>query len=164
MDTNPILAELSDGDISKLVAVAQLQTLQPGDAIIREGVMTPHLFVLLAGALEVTVGTPAKQLAVLYPGELVGEMSFVDSRVSSAVVKAKERSDVLCIPRADVEKLITEDPAMGARLFRGIARLVVRRLRSTIQRLNTGNTASANAEVQLDRRLLDRLSARFAGK
>lgn len=164
MDTapqaNPILAELHDADVAKLVSGGEVRTLAKGEEIIREGVMTPSLFVLLSGSLEVFAGSPMKHLSDLYPGELVGEMSFVDARVSSAIVRARETSEVLAISRAHIEQLMTSDPAMGARFYRGIARLVVRRLRTTIRHLGYGEKPQPRAEVVLDRRLLAQLSAR----
>ncbi len=160
METNPILAELTDSDLSKLAALGEMRVLSKGDAIVREGVETPDLFLVLEGSLSVTVGSPPTHLATLYPGEIVGEMSFVDSRASSAIVKAEEASHVLAISRSRLEQLLSEDTAMGARFFRGIARLVVRRLRTTIRHLSYGEAPKPRVEVQVDRRLLEKLSQR----
>jgi CRP/FNR family cyclic AMP-dependent transcriptional regulator len=159
METNPILGELTDADIAKLVSAGELRHIPTGIDIIREGVETPCLYILLSGKLSVSAGRPMKHLADLHPGELVGEMSFVDQRSSSAIVKAVEASDVLAIPRDEVELMIERDPAMGARFFRGIARLVVRRLRSTILHLGY-NQMAATPEVQIDRRLLQSIARR----
>lgn len=162
MASNPILSELEDGDVAKLIAAGKVRRLVVGEEIIREGVETPSLFILLSGKLSVTAGKPPKQLAELYPGELVGEMAFVDQRSSSAVVKCVEAGEVLAIPRDAVEAMMLNDPAMGARFFRGIARLVVRRLRSTIMHLGYGQSEPGSPHVQIDRRLLKALEGRGA--
>lgn len=153
-ETNPILAELSDSDVAKICDAATILSVAPGQEIISEGVECPYLYVLVSGELQVFAGSPIKHLADLFPGELVGEMSFVDHRVSSAIVKAKLPSEVLAIPRARIEALILQDPALGTRFFRGISRLVVRRLRSTIRHLGYNEAPKPGIGVQLDPRVL----------
>jgi len=157
-ETNPILAELTDADIAALCRQAVTRVVQSGEEIISEGVECPFLYVLISGELQVFAGSPSKHLADLFPGELVGEMSFVDHRVSSAIVRAKVHSEVLAIPRAHIESLIVADAAMGTRFFRGIARLVVRRLRTTIRHLGYGESPKPALEVRLDRRVLEQVA------
>lgn len=160
MNSNPILAELTDLDISRLVAAGEVRAVEPGVEIIREGVETPWLFILVSGKLEVEAGLMHTHLADLYPGQLVGEMAFVDKRASSAVVRVKEASSLLAISRPAIEALITSDPSFGVRFFRGIASLVIRRLRSTIRTLAYHEPEEPNSEIVVDRRFLDAIAAK----
>lgn len=158
MHTNPILTELTNQDIERLVAAGVVRDVSVGTEIIKEGVETPWLFILMAGKLEVEAGLMHTHLADLYPGQLVGEMAFVDKRASSAVVRVKEPSKLLAISRADVEHLIATDPTFGVRLFRGIASLVIRRLRSTIRTLAYHEVEEPSSEVVVDHRFLEAIA------
>ena len=67
--------------------------------MVRQGEPINDVYVLLDGRLSVrSKAPPVGELAQLSSGEVVGEMSFLDSRPPSATVTAIEKSYVLVIP------------------------------------------------------------------
>src|SRR5216684_3270668 len=95
------LATLNDSDIDWMVAVGEKRDIRNGAVLIQEGKAIDSMFIVLDGRLSVTVAAMGdRQVAALMCGEVVGEMSFIDSHPPSASVKAEEKSSVLAISKA----------------------------------------------------------------
>jgi CRP-like cAMP-binding protein len=85
------------------------------------------LFIVVAGELEVVRG--GQRRAVLRPGDLVGEIAFIDGRPRSAAVCALGAAEVQRIRPADVEALAGRDPTIALRFVWEVARIPAARLR-----------------------------------
>ena len=81
---------------SALLAQCSYRELEDGDSLLSIDKENHHLYIVIRGRCAVQLGhydeTP---LATVEPGECVGEMSIIDSRVPSATVKADEPTLVL---------------------------------------------------------------------
>ena len=131
-----LLGELDDDDIDWMIARGNRQTVMAGTVLIHEGQPINHLFILLEGSLSVTVAAAGRQeIASLLSGDIVGEMSFVDTRLPSATVMAKQESLVLCIDREELANKLKLDVAFAARFYRALAISLSTRLRVTVNRL-----------------------------
>ena len=86
-----------------------------GKTQVREGQTLDSVFVRLDGELAVTTGS--KQIATLYAGEVVGEISFVDSLPPLAT--AKDR----------LERKMDTDKKFAANFYHAIAIFLADRLR-----------------------------------
>src|SRR5512134_1051539 len=74
--------ELTDEQLRTLAPYITFRELADGDVLVAEGTSDNHLYVLLNGALGVVrnAGKPdAITLFGLSPGDLVGELSFIDA-------------------------------------------------------------------------------------
>lgn len=132
-----ILGELSDRDVDWLVQVGKKTPVNAGATLIEEGCPVDTLYVLLEGALVVTISAlEGRQIARLACGEVVGEMSFVDAYPPSATVRTLDDSLVLAIPRAALSEKLQSDEGFGCRFYRALAVLLSRRLRGTVQQLS----------------------------
>jgi CRP-like cAMP-binding protein len=108
--------------------------------LIRQGHPIDEVFLVLDGMLSIrTDKTGDADIARLRFGEVVGEMSFVDSRPPSASVCAIEPSAVLAIPRSVLEKKLDGDMPFAARFYRALAIFLSDRLRSTVGMLGYGH-------------------------
>lgn len=131
-----ILGVLDDDDVDWLIEAGQRQELQPGQVLIREGDPCEHIYLILDGGLEVTVAALSDQpIARLATGEVVGEMSFVDSQPPSATVSALEPSIVLAISCLQLRQKLQQDIWFASRFYRAMAILLSSRLRSTVKHL-----------------------------
>ena len=76
-------------------------------------------------------------LAALVPGDIVGEISFLEgpSGRATATVVASSAVDLIILSEADLDRLIEDRPATAARLYKALALLLARRLQATSQRL-----------------------------
>jgi CRP-like cAMP-binding protein len=124
-----ILGELQDSDLQWLLDSGRSVRLASGATLIREGVPLSELFIVVEGKLSVTKS--AHELARLGAGEVVGEMSMIDSSPPSATVRAEQESVVYAIPQERLRSRLRTDPGFGARFYRALCRFLVHRLART---------------------------------
>ena len=164
-----ILSELADADVDWMVQSGAKETYSAGAVLIHEGKQLEVLFLLLEGRLSVSLAAAGgKEIAVLQSGEILGELSFLDSRPPSASVTALDEVTVLSIPRAKLTAKLEQDSGFAARFYRALGVFLASRLRKTQQRLGYGGTQILDDEVQhedeLDPELLNNIAlagARF---
>ena len=77
-----VMGILNDEDVEWLASRGRRLGVQKSEVLIREGQPVDALFILLDGSLDVSAG--GHQVATLLSGEIVGEISFVDSNPPSA--------------------------------------------------------------------------------
>lgn len=163
-----ILALLADEDIDWLVSVGEKQDIPAGGTIVTEGETIREIYIVLAGRFSVVVGEQRQKLADLAAGEMVGEISLIDSRPPTATVTAAENSVVLHVSQSAVHARLRSNQAFAARLYKAIAVFLAQRLRHTVMSMGYAESRildeGAEAQDEIDPELLDSLSlagARF---
>ena len=150
-----ILGQLSDDDIEWLIENGTRRAISPETVIIEERGALHEMFIVLDGRFSVTVSALGDQeVASLGAGELVGEMSFVDSRPPSATVTAVEESSVLTVDREELAERLEEDEGFASRFYRAVAVFLADRMRGTVARLGY----SGDEELDEDTEYEDELS------
>jgi CRP/FNR family cyclic AMP-dependent transcriptional regulator len=83
---------------------------EPYTVICHEGDPSSDLYFLKSGKLMICMinGTEVKSLAIINPGEFIGELSFFDGRPRSSHIVAIEKCTVIQIPK---QELIGELPS-----------------------------------------------------
>jgi len=140
------LGILDDRDVDWLIRNGRKMTVAPGTLLIEQGKATDWLYFVLDGAFEVYTRTTPR-IAVLKAGEVVGEISFVDSRPPVASVRAEVESKTGAIPRSALTKKLQEDVGFAARFYQSVAVFLADRLRTT--------TGSLGTPLQLDESIED---------
>lgn len=131
-----LLGELNDDDIDWLIQTGTRQEVPAGTILIREGKPIDALYILLTGSFTVSVAVlQNREVARLHSGEVVGEMSFLDSRLPSATVQAIEDSLVLSIPRRELAAKLRQDVGFAYGFYRALAILLSNRLRRIVNQL-----------------------------
>ena len=92
-----ILGELEDSDLQWLFDAGKPRYVTANTQIIQEGSPLDSLFIVVDGKLS--VARLGRELARLGAGEVVGDMSLLDSRPPSATVTALQDSMVFSIPQ-----------------------------------------------------------------
>jgi len=128
-----LFAGLSEDMLALLSSELKCEMVAPGQRMIEEGELATHLFVVLSGEVEVLHkggGDHDVRVALLGPGDWVGEMAILDVQPRSASVRALAPSALVRMTAADVRRLFYER-AMDqyALLVMNIARELSRRLR-----------------------------------
>ena len=144
-----ILGELHDTDIEWMAENGAKRHISEGTVLIREGEPVVALFILLDGRLVVSAGD-GTEIASLFPGEMVGEISFVDSRPPMASVIAAQDSRTLAIPRNILNARLERRPEFAARFYRALAVFLADRLRTTTGRLGYGNAPADDVDELAD--------------
>lgn len=156
-----ILGELADSDVEWLASVAEKQVVDEAAILVREGTQISQIFVLLEGQLSVRTGSNGFEVNRLFPGELIGELSFLDSRPASATVVAATRSTVACIARTALDTKLQHDLGFASRFYRALGVFLAHRLRrqTVIQTRRSSTDSDVNEELgfedEIDPKLLD---------
>ncbi len=108
---HPLLSELAPPDLAELIGVAEVRHLGPGEEVIEQGSAAEAIFLIAAGALEVT--RDGTHLATLRRGAIFGEMALLTASPRTARVAALETAVVLDLDREAVEGLAARNPAVA---------------------------------------------------
>jgi diguanylate cyclase len=127
--------------LAPLFQKAELVTLKQGERLLSPGIINEHVYIIVSGHLSVQV-TPSnldEPIAILSPGECVGEMSvLVDSMVSAYVI-ATTNSQLLSIDYASFWSLLN-----------GSSEAARNMLNILVQRIRLGNEIIADSLLQHD--------------
>lgn len=155
-----IFGLLTDEDIEWMVRAGTEHRYKPGDIVITEGKQTKDVVLLLKGEFVVTA-RGAGELARLGAGEIVGEMSLVDSAPPSATVTANGECYVLLLDKVALLGKLEADAPFGCRFYHALAIFLADRLRAA--RTGPGNESGVGDNVidrdELDSNVLDNITS-----
>jgi CRP/FNR family cyclic AMP-dependent transcriptional regulator len=152
------LGTMDDQDIEWIVRNGRKRNVPTATRIIEEGESTDSLFFILSGEFRVTAGSGQHVLAYILPGEILGEISFVDSRPPSATVTATEDSEVGAVPVAKLKRKLEEDSSFAARFFKSMAVALADRLRAHRSLGGSSAAFKTSADNEMSPELLDIVS------
>jgi hypothetical protein len=125
------LEYLTQNDWALIVDRAKRSCFRKGDTLIQQGKQTKTVYLLVRGTARVEA--PSKALvAHIAPGQVCGEMAFLENSVASATVTAEEDLEVCAIEWAALLDLFELFPHLGSRFYRSLAVNLSRRLRDQI--------------------------------
>lgn len=113
---------LSNDELKRLVAVARRTSTSAPLPLIHELTPSDACYILLRGEVGVYVGT--QLVAVLGPGEVVGEAALQRGKLRSATVTTTGPAEILRIERDDLVRLFNEMPALRKIMRASITRHV----------------------------------------
>jgi len=122
----------------RLKDIGEPATVAAGTVLIGEGDQDRTLYVLESGSLTVTQRTAhgEQSLGTVEPGDIVGEITFIDQRPRSATVTVCEAAEVLKLNHAKVIGTLADTPDALAELLQTLATRVALRLRSVMSEQN----------------------------
>jgi CRP-like cAMP-binding protein len=127
LNKSKLAVEMSDDQRAALASVMTLRDLAQGEVLVREGDTDDHLYVVASGVLGIVkaAGTPNEvTLNAVSPGDVVGELSFLDGATRFASLTAMSETRVLGLSRGDLEGLLDKNPQLVYRVMRAIVRVV----------------------------------------
>jgi len=134
-----------------LIENGSAKQLQEGDYLLRQGIPVEAMYFLLTGTLSVELEKPQpRQLAEIESGEVVGEISLLDSRPSTASIRALDESLLLEIRHDALKPKLETDLGLQARLYKSLGMFLAQRMRSTILTLGYGEDRSEEDEEEID--------------
>ena len=131
-----LLSQLTEIDIDWMVYLGEIIDLDVGDVLINEGDKIDCIFFLLSGKMEVSVLNIGK-VAEVGIAEVVGEISMIDSRPTTATVSASSECRILSINHNDLEGRIKTYGDFGSRFYKAIATSLAVKMRNTIKGLES---------------------------
>ncbi|OYD98278.1 cyclic nucleotide-binding protein [Nostoc sp. 'Peltigera membranacea cyanobiont' 213] len=164
--TEVLLKELTNSDIDWILATGQREEITADTILIRQGTPVNALYILLDGALSISVAQAddnpigrafaaleggelsGREVARLANGEVVGEMPFLASYQSSTTVKAARKSLVLKIPQQQLIQKLQEDVTFAAHFYRAIAVLLAQRLEQMIGQIGQSTVVLFQPQIR----------------
>jgi bacteriocin-type transport-associated protein len=164
--TEVLLRELNNSDIDWMLATGSREELAPGTVLIRPNQAVDSLYILLDGALTVSISQAdnnplgrafaaleggemsGREIARLSSGEIVGEIPFVEAYMPSITVKAIQKSQVLSIPRRELATKMQQDISFAAHLYRATAILLADRLDKIIRQLGQSTLVLSQPQLR----------------
>jgi CRP/FNR family transcriptional regulator len=125
----PLLARLAPADLKALASKGRVRSYRSGAVIFGQGERGDSLHVVVSGAVRVNVLSATGEeatLALLGPGECVGDLSLLDGRPRSASAVASGTTKTLMVTRNDFAQWLATRPKAGLALLETLA-LRVRR-------------------------------------
>ena len=125
------LVYLTANDWALISDKAIRRTFKPGEQFVQRDRRTHGVYVLLSGtaAVEIPSRTGSREIG---PGEVCGEISFLDELPASANVVARDAVEAFFLDRATLESLFELFPHLGSRFFHSLAAILAWRLREVI--------------------------------
>ncbi len=133
----PMFSVLTEAQAWTLSQSIVKKRYKRGESIVEQGGRSNALFIILAGrARVVSVDARGREviLALLHPGDHVGEMSLIDGQPHSASVSAEVQTDVLMLGRVAFLQSLPENSSMSFSIMRGLVQRL-RRADSKIESL-----------------------------
>jgi CRP-like cAMP-binding protein len=120
-----------------------------GEFILAEGGHRRALHIVKSGTVRVEQAQNGRgiALALLGPGEIFGEMGFVENAAASASIVAQDDTVIDIIEGEALQSVMASESGFAVRFYHSLAITLVRRLRSTSRRLaqaGTGEVAQVN--------------------
>lgn len=127
------LEYLKESDWVLILARANRLTFEPGKEIIQEGSRGRAVYIIRKGSvsIELTIREQKAEIALLGPGEIFGEISFLTKGTTSAAVVAKDKVEVDELDDEELQLLFESFPGIGARFYHSLAVVLAMRLRET---------------------------------
>jgi CRP-like cAMP-binding protein len=126
-----MLRGLTTQHVEQLAQASVGQKVAPGHALMNEGDRPSGLVFLLQGGVEIFKHGPDGQrqsLAKLDAPTLLGEMSLITDRPSSATVMALSECELQLLTKAQFQRLIASDNIAAYRLVVVVAGVLAERL------------------------------------
>lgn len=112
---------------------ARILDLAAGSTVFRKDDLSDELYYLLAGRVSIMYeeSPVTLRLVTLLPGNVFGDVAFVDGKPRSAKAVCDVASRVLVLDRAAIARIEEESPGFGTRLYATLATDIAGRLRAT---------------------------------
>jgi CRP/FNR family transcriptional regulator len=142
----PAFSTLDPSDLQRIAEVAVPRTVEPGEAVFREGDASDTCYIVREGQLRAVRSHGDGRtitLATFGPGEIFGELAMFEDERRSATVEALEPTSVVGVLGPDMRRLMGEYPSIAARLVIALGR----RLREMNERLSRQSFQTVQSRV-----------------
>lgn len=128
----PLFRGIDLREISEPLGMSEFIILYQGDILLKPTEPNAQLFVLVEGKLSVHIEMDKNPVAILKPGECIGEMSLFEGELPSAFVMSVDTAKVLAIHKEVIWRLVDTSNAFAQNLLH----LLLQRIRSGNQSLS----------------------------
>jgi len=142
MKKTRLFEELSDDELRFIVSIGKKVIIKEGGNIFSEGMEGRNLYIVLSGQIRVyrTIGREGAQkeklLAIIHPGDLVGEMAILKEIPRCGSAQAIKPTTLFKISKENLEKtLLLQKKVIAIKLYRAFISALIERLQLADQEL-----------------------------
>ena len=134
---HPLFRYFTAEERTRVEDLGLVRKVREGDLLISAGDHVSHLFAVEHGHLDIVAnrdGEPSV-VATVGPGDVLGEVSFIDDSPRTVSVQAGETTFVRAWDRKTLSEALAFDPQLLAKFAVAMCELLVERLRDTARRV-----------------------------
>ena len=122
----PIFGRISPSDRELIAAISEVRSYAPGAAVFTEGEPASVIFTILSGRVRVTSAPGSSELPeVLEAGDPLGDVAAFEGGPYPATGIAAETTECLVIPRAELFRLLEQNPTLVRGFVHGLTHRIV---------------------------------------
>jgi CRP/FNR family transcriptional regulator, cyclic AMP receptor protein len=128
-----LFKDLTDAELDTVSRRIFEKDYKKGSTLFMEGMPGEVLYIVTEGAVEITKKARDREVAVtkIMPGEIVGEMSLIDSGTRTATGRTAADSKLIIITKRAFNEMLDSDPAIAAKILMALLKVINKRLRIT---------------------------------
>ena len=134
---HPLFRYFTDGERIRVEELGNVRKIREGDFLIRAGDTDSTLFAVEHGHLDIVVERDGSEtvVATVGPGDVLGEVSFIDDSPRTVSVKAGETTFVRAWENRTLSEALAFEPQLLAKFAVAMCELLVERLRDNARRV-----------------------------
>jgi len=134
---HPLFRYFTDDERDRVERLGEMRHIPEGEYLIRAGDTDSTLFAVEGGHLDILAirdGNPTT-VATVGPGDVLGEVSFIDDSPRTVSVTAGEATIVRAWNRRTLSEALAFEPQLLAKFAVAMCELLVERVRDTARRV-----------------------------
>ena len=134
---HPLFRYFTEKERDKIEAIGDVKKIAEGAYLIRTGERDSTLFAVEDGHLDIIATLDGKPtvVATVGPGDVLGEVSFIDDSPRSVSARAGEEVTVRAWDKKKLTEKLADEPKLMAKFAVAMSELLVERLRDTVRRV-----------------------------
>ena len=135
----PVFKGLNRQELELIAGICQEGVLETGEIVFKDCSPGSEMYVVLKGKVSIRVETITPHykvgLTTVYPGEVFGEFSLLDSEPRSATATAVESTEVLIVDGTKMLELFEQNSRIGYVVMTNLTKTLCAKIRKTNKRL-----------------------------
>jgi CRP-like cAMP-binding protein len=134
---HPLFRYFTESERQRIESIGEVNRIAEGAFLIRAGDIDSTLFAIEDGHLDIIGIDDHKPtvVATVGPGDVLGEVSFIDDSPRTVSVRAGEGAAIRAWDKRTLSEALAFDPQMLAKFSVAMCELLVERLRDTARRV-----------------------------
>jgi CRP-like cAMP-binding protein len=135
LENSPLFQGMTSYQVRKAILISELNEVAAGTRLIEQGTMGSSMYVVVSGELEVVRRDDGaeRRLAVLKPGDVLGEIGFIRATQRTADVRTLGPVSVLRFDRDKLANDLRFFPSIVAKLNFNISCILGQRLADLVE-------------------------------
>ena len=134
---HPLFRYFTEAERDRIEGIGEVERIPEGTFLIRAGELDSALFAVEDGHLDIVAmrDGQAQVVATVGPGDVLGEVSFIDDSPRTVSVQAGEETTVRTWNKRTLSEALAFEPQLLAKFAVAMSELLVERIRDAARRV-----------------------------